>query len=251
MNFFFPRPTSNISASSRFPIPSPSSPQQFSSSGHTRSQDGSRPIPSIPPANNPRGEIIFSSRVNKSFREGYDRYRLAFEKKRGEVVRQIDDQKRMERWWWVYKLPFWTSPPSSSPRPLSDLAGPDTSISPYSRNSSQSSRGRGTPRSGTPPSTSGSSSSMPSPRKRGRSGSPMARQQGPIRSLGAGQRRNPLSRRATPDDGGSNSDRGDGSGNVCSNRRLGELDEQGDMRMRALERSWAQGLPSSSSTSIP
>ena len=229
MNFFFPRPTSNISASSRFPIPSPSSPQQFSSSGHTRSQDGSRPIPSIPPANNPRGEIIFSSRVNKSFREGYDRYRLAFEKKRGEVVRQIDDQKRMERWWWVYKLPFWTSPPSSSPRPLSDLAGPDTSISPYSRNSSQSSRGRGTPRSGTPPSTSGSSSSMPSPRKRGRSGSPMARQQGPIRSLGAGQRRNPLSRRATPDDGGSNSDRGDGSRNVCSNGRLRELDEQGDM----------------------
>ena len=229
MNFFFPRPTSNISASSRFPIPSPSSPQQFSSSGHTRSQDGSRPIPSIPPANNPRGEIIFSSRVNKSFREGYDRYRLAFEKKRGEVVRQIDDQKRMERWWWVYKLPFWTSPPSSSPRPLSDLAGPDTSISPYSRNSSQSSRGRGTPRSGTPPSTSGSSSSMPSPRKRGRSGSPMARQQGPIRSLGAGQRRNPLSRRATPNDGGSSSDRGDGSGNVCSNGRLRELDEQGDM----------------------
>ena len=167
VNFFFPRPTSNISASSRFPIPSPSSPQQFSSSGHTRSQDGSRPIPSIPPANNLRGEIIFSSRVNKSFREGYDRYRLAFEKKRGEVVRQIDDQKRMERWWWVYKLPFWTSPPSSSPRPLSDLAGPDTSISPYSRNSSQSSRGRGTPRSGTPPSTSGSSSSMPSPRKIG------------------------------------------------------------------------------------
>ena len=230
VNFFFPRPTSNISASSRFPIPSPSSPQQFSSSGHTRSQDGSRPIPSIPPANNPRGEIIFSSRVNKSFREGYDRYRLAFEKKRGEVVRQIDDQKRMERWWWVYKLPFWTSPPSSSPRPLSDLAGPDTSISPYSRNSSQSSRGRGTPRSGTPPSTSGSSSSMPLPRKRGRSGSPMARQQGPIRSLRAGQR-NPLSRRATSDDGGSNLDRGDGSGNVCSNRRLRELDEQSDMRM--------------------
>lgn len=251
MNFFFPRPTSNIPASNRFPMASPSSPQQFSSSGHTHSQDGSRPIPSIPPANNPRGEIIFSSRVDRSFREGYDRYRLAFEKKREEVVRQINDQKRMERWWWVYKLPFWTSPPSSSPRPSSDPAGPDASMSPYSRNSSQSSRGRGTPRSGTPPSTSGSNSSMSSPRKRGRSDSPMARQQGSIRSLGGGQRRNPLSRRATPDDGGSNSDRGDGSGSMSSNGRLRELDEQGDMRMRALERSWAQGLPSSGSTSIP
>ena len=79
----------------------------------------------------------------------------------------------------------------------------------------------------------------------------MARQQGSIRSLGGGQRRNPLSRRATSDDGGSNSDRGDGSGSMSSNGRLRELDEQGDMRMRALERSWAQGLPSSGSTSIP
>ena len=56
----------------------------------------------------------------------------------------------------------------------------------------------------------------------------MARQQGPIRLLRAGQR-NPLSRRATSDDGGSNLDWGNGSGNVCSNGRLRELDEQGDM----------------------
>ena len=144
VNFFFPRPTSNISASNRSPIPSPSSPQQFSSSGHTRSQDSSRPIPSIPPANNPRGEIIFSSCVDKSFREGYDCYHLAFEKKREEVVRQTNDRKRMERWRWVYKLPFWTLPLSSLPCPPSDLTGPDASMSPYSRNSSQSSRGRGT-----------------------------------------------------------------------------------------------------------
>ena len=75
--------------------------------------------------------------------------------------------------------------------------------------------------------------------------------QGLIRSLGGGQRRNPLSRRGTPDEGGSNSDRGDGSGSVCSNGRSRELDEQGDMRMRALERSWAQGLPNSGSTSMP
>lgn len=245
VNFFFPRPTSNISESTRFSNPSSSPQQRFSLSDHTHSQDGSRPIPSIPPASNPRGEIIFSSRVDKSFREGYDRYRLAFEKKREEVVRQINEQKRMERRWWVYRLRFWAPPPSSSPRPSSDLAGADASTSPgYSRNSSQSSRGRGTPRSGTPPSTPGSSSSMSSPRKRGRSSSPMS-SQGSLRSLGGGQRKNPLGRRVTPDDGGPNLDRGDGTG------RLRELDEEGDMRMRAHERSWAQGLPGPNSTLIP
>jgi len=39
-------------------------------------------IPPIPPSQNPRGELIFSSRVEKSFRERYEYYREGFEKRR-------------------------------------------------------------------------------------------------------------------------------------------------------------------------
>jgi len=42
----------------------------------------------IPASTNPRGELIFSSRVDKSFREGYERYRAAFERRREEKARQ-------------------------------------------------------------------------------------------------------------------------------------------------------------------
>lgn len=40
------------------------------------------PLSPIPPANNPRGELIFSSRVSASFREGYERYRAEWERRR-------------------------------------------------------------------------------------------------------------------------------------------------------------------------
>jgi hypothetical protein len=39
-------------------------------------------IPPIPPSQNPRGELIFSSRVEKNFRERYETYREGFEKVR-------------------------------------------------------------------------------------------------------------------------------------------------------------------------
>lgn len=42
----------------------------------------------IPPSSNPRGELIFSSRVDKTFREGYERYRAAFERRREEKSRE-------------------------------------------------------------------------------------------------------------------------------------------------------------------
>ncbi|KAF8752261.1 Spo7-like protein [Rhizoctonia solani] len=38
----------------------------------------------IPPTNNPRGELIFSNRVDRSFREAYERYRSVWERKREE-----------------------------------------------------------------------------------------------------------------------------------------------------------------------
>ncbi|WVQ79474.1 hypothetical protein IAT38_001573 [Cryptococcus sp. DSM 104549] len=42
----------------------------------------------IPPSSNPRGELIFSSRVDRAFREGYERYRAAFERRREEKARE-------------------------------------------------------------------------------------------------------------------------------------------------------------------
>ncbi|KIK29533.1 hypothetical protein PISMIDRAFT_89181 [Pisolithus microcarpus 441] len=64
---------------------------------HDRST--SVPISPIPPASNPRGELIFSSRVERSFRESYERYRTAFERKRQERERSA----AMQTWWgWLY-----------------------------------------------------------------------------------------------------------------------------------------------------
>lgn len=40
----------------------------------------------MPPTQNERGEIIFSSRVDAEFRDGYERYRRAFERKRREKL---------------------------------------------------------------------------------------------------------------------------------------------------------------------
>ncbi|KAJ8490066.1 hypothetical protein ONZ51_g2554 [Trametes cubensis] len=64
-----------------FNIPSPSR------TSSTARRSSSVPIPPIPPASNPRGELIFSSRVDRSFREAYDRYRAQFERRRQERER--------------------------------------------------------------------------------------------------------------------------------------------------------------------
>lgn len=62
--------------------------------------------PPIPPCQNQRGEIIFSSRVDPDFREGYERYRNAFERKRRE---KMEAQQRSQLGLW----PFWRSSSSS------------------------------------------------------------------------------------------------------------------------------------------
>lgn len=62
--------------------------------------------PQIPPCQNQRGEIIFSSRVDPDFREGYERYRNAFERKRRE---KMEAQQRSQLGLW----PFWRSSSSS------------------------------------------------------------------------------------------------------------------------------------------
>jgi len=66
-SFLFSRPTS--------PTPAPVPP---------RSPTNRRPIPPMPPTSNPRGELIFSSRVDRGFRDAYERYRAAFERRREE-----------------------------------------------------------------------------------------------------------------------------------------------------------------------
>ncbi|KDQ11166.1 hypothetical protein BOTBODRAFT_57694 [Botryobasidium botryosum FD-172 SS1] len=65
-SFLFSRPTSPT----RAPVP--------------RSPTSRRPITPMPPASNPRGELIFHSHVDRSFRDAYERYRSAFERRREE-----------------------------------------------------------------------------------------------------------------------------------------------------------------------
>lgn len=67
------------------PASSPSSETARATSPERRRKRGaSVPIAPIPPASNPRGELIFSSRVDRSFRESYEKYRAKFERRRVE-----------------------------------------------------------------------------------------------------------------------------------------------------------------------
>jgi len=60
------------------------------------------PISPIPPSSNPRGELIFNSRVDKQFRESYERYRAAFERKRDErVLADAAEAASAKIWTWL------------------------------------------------------------------------------------------------------------------------------------------------------
>jgi hypothetical protein len=93
ISFLFPRPelVESPGSSSRATSPTP----------ETRHSQRSTlvPISPIPPASNPRGELIFSSRVDKNFRESYERYRAAFERRREERERQQRASSSWWRWW--------------------------------------------------------------------------------------------------------------------------------------------------------
>ncbi|CUA77065.1 hypothetical protein RSOLAG22IIIB_06478 [Rhizoctonia solani] len=71
LKYLFPRPT---------PTPTPPTTTQPLRKGVIRKAQ----LNPIPPTNNPRGELIFSSRVDRSFREAYERYRSVWERKREE-----------------------------------------------------------------------------------------------------------------------------------------------------------------------
>ncbi|KAG5728449.1 hypothetical protein E4T56_gene19012 [Termitomyces sp. T112] len=111
LSFFFPRPSTPSAPSSqslRLPSPSRSlSPSPRRARSPSVPPGASIPIPEIPPASNPRGELIFSSRVDRAFREGYDRHRAAFEKRRGEREREASRRSGTVGWivgWWKGKV---------------------------------------------------------------------------------------------------------------------------------------------------
>ena len=104
-SYLFPRPSSPSSgliSSSRARSPSPTRLGKRSSSAV--------PMPSIPPTTNPRGELIFSSRVDRSFREAYERHRAAFERRRDERDRQA--AARTWSGWLLQKMPWNRAPPA-------------------------------------------------------------------------------------------------------------------------------------------
>ncbi|TFK21000.1 hypothetical protein FA15DRAFT_672955 [Coprinopsis marcescibilis] len=171
INFFFPRP----------PQQSPTSPTHTTSSRspspakspRSRSSSVSRPMASLPPSSNPRGELVFSSKVDKYFREGYERYRATFERKREERARE-----EYRKTWWGRVL-YWGSARELSPAPVSSPG--NTSAVPSRSGSvgagSVRGRGGGGSRSTTPvltdASSSGSSSTGIMMKTRDRSGTPV------------------------------------------------------------------------------
>lgn len=71
-----------------------------------------RALSSIPPSQNSRGELIFSNRVSPEFREGYQRYRAAFERRRAEKMAA----KRAQSWkrWFSFLLGRPIDPPAKT-----------------------------------------------------------------------------------------------------------------------------------------
>lgn len=125
--------------------------ENASSPGHTptprRSPSPASPtrraaqLAPIPPASNPRGELIFSSRVDSNFRESYERYRTQFEMRREEKERI----ERVVQGGWLRSLLFWKEKePPIAMRFSKDMYGTPSPGS--SRRSSPAPSGTRTPR---------------------------------------------------------------------------------------------------------
>ena len=143
LSFFFARPVE------------PSHTPSPSLTNRLRSTSTTLPIPPIPPAANPRGELIFSSRIDKNFRESYERYRSAFERKR--EVKEYNERHKK----WYGKLLFWERAPTPTP--------PNTGSGAFTPTRVSSVKGTRS-RSGTPPTPGGGSIVM---KQRDRSRSPI------------------------------------------------------------------------------
>lgn len=68
------------------------------------------PLTSMPPTTSPRGELIFSSRVDRSFRDSYEKFRESMDKKR--LAKEAATASR----WWRY-APWHTPKVPDSSRP--------------------------------------------------------------------------------------------------------------------------------------
>jgi hypothetical protein len=121
------------------PLQTPISPSvtraRSRSTSPTRSPATSVPIAPIPPTTNPRGELIFSSRVDRTFRESYERYRGKFE-----AQRSFREREAAAKTWWgwlMLKMP-WCPDPPQPPLPGSHPPTPvrTPSVSLKGRNSS-------------------------------------------------------------------------------------------------------------------
>ena len=96
------------------PLRSPTSPRPPSPTRPLSKRSPSAvPIPPIPPSSNPRGELIFSSRVDRAFRDSYERHRSAFEKRREEKEREAFTRTYLGRF--LAALPWNPPPPPPSP----------------------------------------------------------------------------------------------------------------------------------------
>lgn len=98
----------------------------------------------IPPSTNPRGELIFSSRVDGHFEEGYKRYRAAFERRREERARE---EARLFPWWKrraaspVVRVPTPRGPspsPPATPRKVKKSSSRSRSPTPEGRERAES-----------------------------------------------------------------------------------------------------------------
>ncbi|KAJ7860613.1 hypothetical protein B0H14DRAFT_2506295 [Mycena olivaceomarginata] len=151
--FFFPRPeppsptsTSSSTSSSRSSAPAHAAPQPIGSTST------SVPIPPIPPTTNPRGELRLSSRVDRAFRDGYERYRATFERKRAAQAEVQRKRAQAERWWWWWRRGRDEAPTSGTSGSATGRATGEISRSgtPRQREKERDLGGGGRQRSGSP-----------------------------------------------------------------------------------------------------
>ncbi|KAF8655731.1 hypothetical protein AX16_002968 [Volvariella volvacea WC 439] len=153
LSFFFPRPEEYTVTSPH--SSSPPSPTRARSRGSSPTRPNtSIPIPPIPPASNPRGELMFFSRVDRNLKEGYERYRAAFERKRQELERE-----ELRKWWSQFLFwRRWFPPSSATPQTGAGTGGGANvggggtpGVMSRAASTTSSRGGRGGSRSGTPP----------------------------------------------------------------------------------------------------
>ncbi|KAG8902803.1 hypothetical protein FRB99_004102 [Tulasnella sp. 403] len=155
--------------------PSPGGDSTTLANGSRSSSAARSAITPIPPPINPRGELIFNSRVDKSFREGYEKYRAQFEKAREEKARKEYEAKVAKSWWRWFLLRGGRSGKTANNSASSSREGSATAASPNDSATPRRGRATRTPtgsRSNTPhgsrkPSPAGSIHSTTSRRRSG------------------------------------------------------------------------------------